>query len=128
MPQRNHPDLGHTDVLRDLRRVSSKVLGGLARQQVDLHPRQRPGIRRHHPWSVHRLAANDGVLGAYQSTASQAVLNSSDEQPDPGPRSVSNPCGSQLRPPGTSRDETTPTSSTSSSDGGKVSTWNGPFM
>ena len=30
--QRNHPDLGHTDVLRALRRVGSKVLGGLARQ------------------------------------------------------------------------------------------------
>ena len=39
--QRDDPDPGHTKLLRDQRRVSSKVLGGLARQQIDLDPRQQ---------------------------------------------------------------------------------------
>ena len=126
--QRDDPDLGHTDVLRDLHRMSGKVLGGLAGQQIDLHPRRRPGIRRHHSRSVQRLAAGHRVFGACQPALSQAVLNASDQKLDFGPRSVSDPYGGQLRSPGTSRDQTTPTSSTSSSDGGKVSIWNGPFI
>jgi UTRA domain len=117
--QGNHPNLRHTDVSGDLRRMDGKVLGGLARQQVDLDPRRRPDPRRHHPGTVHRLAAT-GAFGAYQSTPRQTVLNSSDKQLNAGPRSVLNPCRGQPRPPGTSRDETTPASSARLSNDGNV--------
>jgi hypothetical protein len=73
-PERDYPDLGHTEVLCDGRRVGSEVLGGLAWRQVDLHPPWRSSVRRHHSGSVHRLAAGAGVLGATQPAPNETVL------------------------------------------------------
>jgi hypothetical protein len=44
-PERDYPDLGYTEVVRDRRSVCGEGLGGLARQQVDLYPSWRSGVR-----------------------------------------------------------------------------------
>lgn len=41
-PERNHPDLGHSQVIRDHRGVCSEVVGRLTRQDANVHPHQCP--------------------------------------------------------------------------------------
>lgn len=110
--KRDDPDLRYTEVMRDSRRAGPEVVGGLARQQVELEPAERSNVCRDHSWRMYCLVTGSGVFGAAKAAPGQAILHTLDQERDPPLKFVS--CsGSNHCPPGSDRDEMLPAASAS---------------